>query len=333
MMRHYKETCAKRPAVAADVNPCECPHCKKIFSRAFARKRHVDEGCPSLDPDGAVGKAAAEARRVREEAEALKKRNKEYHRYVLESREKEKDATGWLEVYKEKAAVAEAENTELRGTVCQLEGRVDIAEKLVGRLFTELKRLESTRQVPVAAGGAGGAVAGRDISTVTTDSHDTNIDNRKQENHFHITVYGTENFDPAKFQGMSDRLLQSAELAEDTTRDEKEIRNQVLNYGLRTLTRQPENRVLKGFNEEKDTVGVLKAPDHWEQRDTGEVAKGYAERIGPKLWETAPRFSEMETPKGEELDEWVERMGTKTVRQVAIENEEDEVRGKEWDGY
>jgi hypothetical protein len=287
-------------------------------------------------PGGAAPELAAEVQRLRESEHKLKeevgrvgniaREEALRHAEVLRARDRV-EYDEYRKYYEEKAEQAKEQIKQLKRDLAEQKRKTDLAENLAGKLMLQLHRLKGG-QTPSVTGGAGGATAvGGDGATVTTktDSHDTNI---KQDNHFNITVYGTENFDPSKFSGMVGRLLQSAELAEDVTSDERLIRDRVLEYGVHTMARQPENRVLKGFDEEKDTVGVLKAPDDWEQRDTREVTKDYAKRIGPNIWPTAPRFKEMKTPEGKELDEWVEESGTRTVRRVAKLNEEDERRGK-----
>ena len=167
-----------------------------------------------------------------------------------------------------------------------------------------------------------GNLAGRDIdaSTKNIDASTKNIDASKN---ITVNVYGGENFDLHTFPGMIERVVDHALAVAERTPNKELARDQVLYFGMRQVTREPENRVLMGYDKKEDTVGVQEAPGRWGTRTSGEVAKDYAERLGPKLWASDPRLGGMETPEGEELNAWVKKNGARTIRGVAMDNEID----------
>jgi len=291
MRRHYDGTC-EPPRAGVEVNPRECPHCKKLFSQASVMKTHVGNGCPALNPDSVVGKVAADARRMREEAETLKRKSDEYYRYVVESREKEKDATGWLEIYKEKAALAEAK-----------------AERL------ELENAElRAKTATAAAGGAGGRAVSASAGRDTRVDQSTKVIN--------LNIYGQENMDPAQFSGLVNALLEGTKRM-GTISDEARagLRQTVFAGGVRLLLGgKDENEVVRGWKEESDEVETHEGDGEWGSRPAEEVAGYYGRRVGRTMEELAPE-GELPAMGGEELGNWKKRQGSAAVRKVAVENE------------
>jgi hypothetical protein len=252
-------------------------------------KTHVINGCPSLNPDSVTGKAAAETRRAREEAEALKRENDEYHRYVLESRKKEKDATGWLEVYRERAAAAEAE---------------------IEHLKRENEKLRASAAASGARGGAGGTnTAGRDATIVGRDMKTVTLN-----------FYGSEQMDPRMFEGLVGQLVKGLERGIAAGHKEEELRATTIAGGVRLLLKEPENQVVKGWEEEKDEVGVHEGEGEWGSKPTEEVASRYGRELRDKMRAAHMSLSFDEMSR-EELASWGKKEGGDAVRQAALENE------------
>jgi hypothetical protein len=246
-----------------------------------------------------VGKVAADARRAREETEALKRKSDEYHRYVLESREKEKDITGWLEIYKEKAALAEAKSE---------------------RLEREIASLRAARAPPPAtAGGAGGPAvttsAGRDAKV------DQRVDNSTKV--VNLNIYGRENMDPSQFKSLVETLLGALKQAGPSATEEAQraIRGTMYAGGVRMLLGgEEENGVVRGWEENEDEVGVHVGEGTWDSRPTGEVAGYYGRRIGRTMEGMAAKGA-APAMGTEELTEWKKKLGSTAVRKAAIRND------------
>jgi len=285
MRRHYDGTCVP-VRVGEEVDPKKCPHCLKEFSRPSAVKTHVGNGCPSLSATG----TAAEARRAREEAAAQKKRSEEYYRCVTESRKQEREATGWLEYYKEKEA-ADAEK--------------------IAALEEKIRKLEvADAPVPVveAHGGAGtgSATAGRDATTIG--------------NQVNLNFYGSEQMDPCKFEGLVERLVKGLERGIAAGHGENQLRATTIAGGVRLLLKEPENQVVKGWEEGKDEVGVHTGEGEWGVKPAEEVASRYGRELRDKM-RAAHMTLSFDEMNGEELAHWSKEEGGDAVRRAALENE------------
>jgi hypothetical protein len=273
----------------------KCPTCLKKFAHTSARNTHVKSGCPATKP-GAGSELARKTRQLEEEKTRLQAR---LHEQSVSLRaEAARDERAKLIGERDKL-------TEYRkfydDSLKDLKKRTRELQAENERLRAENGRLKAPANTQVAAGGAGGDAAGRDVD--------------KSQN-IVFNIYGTEEWNPGKYPGLVGEL--SAVVRGLVTGGrEDEIVPRILDACVAKMGDAPGNRTLRGYSRARGEVGTQVSEGRWEGQAPQKVAAEYATKIGEAFGDGGEPIRRQ---GAEELKEWAEETGGDEVVRLAVRN-------------